>query len=168
MEPAKLHSRLKLFGKNLEPNFEWFCYEDLKMNPAKIRNCKMQMIMYNADEKGLAGVAFVFITGMASAPDDVIFSDHFATPRAENLKMQSAKLDTTKPVRRLGMGKAADGSIMGFKIMSSETETMTEVTFVENSETQWQTMEVPEGKTIVGVYGRKEEQSIVSLGFIVI
>ena len=66
------------------------------------------------------------------------------------------------------MGKTTDGSIVGFKIMSSETDTMTEVNFVENSETEWQYVNVPEGKTIVGVYGRQEDDLIVSLGFVVI
>ena len=52
--------------------------------------------------------------------------------------------------------------------MSNETDTMTEVTFVENSETQWAYVDVPKDKTIVGVYGRLEGDLIVSLGFAVI
>ena len=66
------------------------------------------------------------------------------------------------------MGKTKDGSIVGFKIMSNETDTMTEVTFVENSETEWAYVDVPQDKTIVGVYGRLEGELIVSLGFAVI
>ena len=128
----------------------------------------MLQIQYKADENGLAGVGFVFIVGMASSPQDVLFSPHFASSRAADLPLQCATLDATKPVKRLGMGKTKDGSIVGFKIMSNETDTMTEVTFVENSETEWAYVDVPQDKTIVGVYGRLEGDLIVSLGFAVI
>ena len=87
IEPVKLHSRLKLFGSSSDPNFEWFCYQQLKMDETKIKGLKMLQMQYRADENGLAGVGFVFIVGMASAPQDILFSPHFAGEKAAEMPL---------------------------------------------------------------------------------
>ena len=40
--------------------------------------------------------------------------------------------------------------------------------YEDNEQAKWMYQEVPEGKNIVGYYGRVESEVIVSLGFIVI
>ena len=54
-------------------------------------------------ENALAGAGFVFILGLASAPEDIVFGKHFASDDAGSMELKNAKVDCTKPIKKIGM-----------------------------------------------------------------
>ena len=64
--------------------------------------------MQYKQEEALAGVGFVFIVGLASSPEDIVFGKHFASDDAGTMELKNAKVDCTKPLKKIGMYTSDD------------------------------------------------------------
>ena len=60
-------------------------------------------------------------------------------------------------------------TICGVKLIgNTDADVVSELNWVDNLEAQWSYVDIPDGKNISGIYGRVEEDLLVSLGFIVV
>ena len=94
-----------------------------------------------------------FIIGTASAPEDVVMTPFAACDNAKEMKLQTANIDTTKEIRKIGAMVSEDkNSIWGLKFMSgTDSDVILEANWsTQDTLANWTYVEVPEGKKIVG------------------
>jgi len=116
----------------------------------------------------LAGFGLVFIVGLHSAPEDVVFTPFTGAEKARDWELKTAKVDSTMPLKKIGVFKTLR-CIWGIKLLSVDDKVITEeVWYPDHPDAKWTYLPVPNNSKIVGYYGRVEEDVISSLGFIVI
>ena len=74
-------------------------------------------------------MGLVFIIGLASAPEDVVFAPHAASDTASDLQLKTANIDSTKKIRKIGMlvsDSKRRNKLGGIKFMSSNEDVIIE------------------------------------------
>ena len=110
----------------------------------------------------------VFIVGLHSAPEDVIFTPFTVAEKGKEMELKTAKVDSTMPLKKIGVFRTPR-CIWGIKLLSAGDKVITEQNwYPDHDDAKWEYQNVPNNSKIVGYYGRVEEDVITSLGFMVI
>ena len=85
-----------------------------------------------------------------------------------NSKSKKTTINTAKPIRKVSV-KVASGFICGIRFQDQNGDDLLNLDWLGSAD--WETQEIGENETIIGVYGRKSDpeysSSIRSIGFIV-
>ena len=163
-EDSSVLKKMRLVGAAKSAvNFEWPKQEELEQIP-NLESLKLNSISFKQG-KALKGIKLGFTDGIESP----LFE---AEKGSSLLDLQTAKIDTTKKISRIALlvtKSKTKHMIWGIKLYGeNEDEILVHLNWLDFNPdiAEWVFQDVPDGKEVIGVYGRKEKELIVSLGFI--